>query len=74
MKFEDAVARIQSFVNTRYDEQVVAAFSEACADGQIRPGSVRLKKRTAQERTTSENGLEVLQTGAEEEPEPVAVG
>jgi len=74
MKFEDAVARIQSFVNTRYDEQVVAAFSEACAEGQIRPGSVRLKKRTAQERTTFENGLEVLQTGVEEESERVAVG
>jgi len=45
MKFEDAVARIQSFVGTRYDERVVAAFAEACEEGQIRPGSVRLKKR-----------------------------
>ena len=46
MKFEDAVARIQSFVGTRYDAQVVAAFTEACNDGQIRPGSVKLKRRT----------------------------
>jgi HD-GYP domain-containing protein (c-di-GMP phosphodiesterase class II) len=46
MKFEDAVARIQSFVGTRYDASVVAAFTEACEDGQIRPGSVKLKKRT----------------------------
>ncbi|HZI87313.1 MAG TPA: HD domain-containing phosphohydrolase, partial [Pyrinomonadaceae bacterium] len=46
MKFEDAVARIQSFVGTRYDAQVVAAFSEACNEGQIRPGSVKLKRRT----------------------------
>ena len=45
MKFEDAVERIQSFVGTRYDERVVAAFTAACNEGQIRPGSVKLKKR-----------------------------
>ena len=45
MKFEDAVERIQSFVGTRYDARVVAAFTEACNEGQIRPGSVKLKKR-----------------------------
>jgi HD-GYP domain-containing protein (c-di-GMP phosphodiesterase class II) len=50
MKFEDAVARIQSFVGTRYDPAVVCAFVEACEDGQIRPGSVRLKSRTAPEK------------------------
>lgn len=44
MKFEDAVARIESFVDTRYDADVVAAFTAACREGQIRPGSVRLKK------------------------------
>ncbi len=43
MQFADAVARIQSFVGTRYDEQVVAAFAQACEEGQIRPGSVKLK-------------------------------
>lgn len=46
MKFEDAVKRIESFVGTRYDPAVVAAFVEACNDGQIRPGSVKLKSRT----------------------------
>src|SRR5678815_4925423 len=46
MKFEYAVARIESFVNTRYDAEVVAAFTSACREGQIRPGSVRLKKPT----------------------------
>ncbi len=46
MKFEDAVARIESFVGTRYDPGVVAAFSEACKEGQIRPGQVKLKKPT----------------------------
>ena len=45
MKFEDAVARIQSFVGTRYDSVVVDAFVAACDDGQIRPGSVKLKSR-----------------------------
>lgn len=45
MKFEEAVERIQSFVGTRYDARVVAAFTEACNEGQIRPGSVKLKKR-----------------------------
>ena len=44
MKFEDALARIESFVGTRYDAGVVAAFTEACKEGQIRPGSVKLKK------------------------------
>ncbi|HWN11570.1 MAG TPA: HD domain-containing phosphohydrolase [Pyrinomonadaceae bacterium] len=44
MKFEDAVARIQSFVGTRYDSVVVDAFVAACDDGQIRPGSVKLKR------------------------------
>ena len=47
MKFEDALARIESFVGTRYDPVVVAAFSEACKEGQIRPGQVRLKKPAA---------------------------
>jgi HD-GYP domain-containing protein (c-di-GMP phosphodiesterase class II) len=53
MKFEDAVERIQSFVGTRYDARVVAAFTEACEDGQIRPGSVKLKKRTPVEAGTA---------------------
>jgi HD-GYP domain-containing protein (c-di-GMP phosphodiesterase class II) len=47
MKFEDAIARIQSFVGTRYDPSVVSAFVEACKEGQIRPGSVKLKSRAA---------------------------
>jgi HD-GYP domain-containing protein (c-di-GMP phosphodiesterase class II) len=47
MKFEDAVARIESFVNTRYDPEVVAAFTAACREGQIRPGSVKLKRPVA---------------------------
>ena len=48
MQFEHAVARIQSFVGTRYDPSVVQAFTEACEDGQIRPGSVKLRRRTTE--------------------------
>jgi HD-GYP domain-containing protein (c-di-GMP phosphodiesterase class II) len=48
MKFEHAVERIQSFVGTRYDDAVVGAFAEACKEGQIRPGSVKLKRRPAE--------------------------
>jgi HD-GYP domain-containing protein (c-di-GMP phosphodiesterase class II) len=45
MEFNAAVERLKTFVGTRYDERVVQAFVEACEEGQIRPGSVRLKKR-----------------------------
>jgi HD-GYP domain-containing protein (c-di-GMP phosphodiesterase class II) len=68
MKFEDAVARIQSFVGTRYDARVVAAFTEACEDGQIRPGSVKLKKRTPTPAKATEH---VSETSCAEEPVPV---
>jgi HD-GYP domain-containing protein (c-di-GMP phosphodiesterase class II) len=47
MKFEDALARIESFVGTRYDAAVVGALSDACKEGQIRPGVVKLRKPTA---------------------------
>jgi HD-GYP domain-containing protein (c-di-GMP phosphodiesterase class II) len=44
MKFEDALARIKTFVGTRYDESVVASLMAACDSGQITPGRVRLKR------------------------------
>jgi HD-GYP domain-containing protein (c-di-GMP phosphodiesterase class II) len=44
MKFEDALARIKSFVGTRYDDCVVASLMAACDSGQITPGRVRLKR------------------------------
>ncbi len=68
MKFDDAVARIQSFVGTRYDPRVVSAFVEACEEGQIRPGSVRLKNRTAPETKPPAPSLETTQL----EPVPVS--
>ena len=66
MKFEDAVARIETFVGTRYDADVVAAFAAACREGQIRPGSVRLKK------PGPDGPKEVIKEAAEQQP--VAVG
>lgn len=54
MKFEEALDRIQSFVGTRYDAEVVRAFVEACREGQIRPGSVRLRKRPTPEPSSAE--------------------
>ena len=64
MVFEDAVAKIQSFVGTRYDEEVVAAFVAACDEGQIRPGSVKLKKRPTE--------VPVTKSAADLEPVPVS--
>ncbi|MBA2733796.1 MAG: HD domain-containing protein [Acidobacteria bacterium] len=52
MKFDDALARIKSLVGTRYDERVVASLMAACESGQVRPGSVRLK-RPHKERMTA---------------------
>ncbi|MDQ3747341.1 MAG: HD domain-containing protein [Acidobacteriota bacterium] len=46
MSLEEAIARVKTFVGTRYDAQVVAALCEACETGQITPGRVRLSKRT----------------------------
>lgn len=45
MSLEAAVERIKSFVGTRYDERVVASLVAAYESGQIRAGSVRLKRR-----------------------------
>lgn len=69
MKFEDAVQRIQSFEGTRYDETVVLAFVQACEEGQIRPGSVKLRKRAAPE---SRMPLQPFQTTTKVEPLSVA--
>lgn len=48
MKFDEALARIKSFVGTRYDEKVVAALIDACEAGQIQQGRVRLSRRARQ--------------------------
>lgn len=40
---EDTLNRIKSFVGSRYDGKVVEALVQACSDGQIGIGTVRLK-------------------------------
>ncbi|HEX7316712.1 MAG TPA: HD domain-containing phosphohydrolase [Pyrinomonadaceae bacterium] len=45
MSLEDAIERIKTFVNTRYDPKVVDALVAACESGQITPGRVRLSQR-----------------------------
>jgi HD-GYP domain-containing protein (c-di-GMP phosphodiesterase class II) len=67
MNFEDAVERIKALVDIRYDSIVVAAFVAACEDGQIRPGSVKLKSRAAPGAKTQVPSVEAG------EREPVAV-
>jgi HD-GYP domain-containing protein (c-di-GMP phosphodiesterase class II) len=48
MTLQDALDRIRSFVGTRYDGKVVEALVQACADGQIGIGTVKLKSNTTQ--------------------------
>lgn len=69
MKFEDAVARIQSFVDTRYDAAVVSAFVAACEEGQIRPGTVKLKRSAPVQDKVTPTPLE---TNIEREAVPVS--
>jgi len=45
MDVKTALERLKSFVGTRYDPRVVAAFVAACEAGQIRPGTTRVKRR-----------------------------
>ncbi|MDQ3754456.1 MAG: HD domain-containing protein [Acidobacteriota bacterium] len=45
MKIEDAIARIKTFVGTRYDDRVVVALAAAIESGQISAGRVKLRSR-----------------------------
>lgn len=45
MDLEAALTRLKSFVGTRYDARVVAAFVAACEAGKIRPGVTRIKRQ-----------------------------
>jgi len=42
MDLESALTRLKSFVGTRYEHRVVAAFVAACEAGKIRPGVTRV--------------------------------
>jgi len=45
MDLEAALTRLKSFVGTRYDAKVVAAFVAACEAGKIRPGVSRVLRK-----------------------------
>ena len=45
MDLEAAMTRLKSFVGTRYDARVVAAFIAACEAGKIRPGVTRVNRK-----------------------------
>ncbi len=47
MTLQDSLDRIRSFVGTRYDGRVVEALVQACADGQIGIGTVKLNQKSA---------------------------
>lgn len=48
MELKQALELIESYVGTRYDPAVVRALREACADGQIGVGRVKLKEFSSQ--------------------------
>ncbi|CAN5709641.1 hypothetical protein BH20ACI4_BH20ACI4_19960 [soil metagenome] len=55
MTLQDSLDRIRSFVGTRYDGKVVEALIEACTDGQIGIGTVKLNQKfTGQKPQTPE--------------------
>jgi HD-GYP domain-containing protein (c-di-GMP phosphodiesterase class II) len=45
MDLEAALTRLKSFIGTRYDARVVAAFIAACEAGKIRPGVTRVIRK-----------------------------
>ncbi len=52
MDLPEAIERIKTFVGTRYDIHVVNALIEACADGQIGVGRVKLNNHKPGNKTT----------------------
>jgi HD-GYP domain-containing protein (c-di-GMP phosphodiesterase class II) len=48
MDFSAALTRLKSFVDTRYDARVVAAFVAACEAGKIRPGVSRVTRQQSE--------------------------
>lgn len=51
MELEAALTRLKSFVGTRYDARVVAAFVAACEAGRIRPGVTRVNRKQSDQRS-----------------------
>ena len=50
MDLEAALTRLKSFVGSRYDRRVVAAFVAACEAGKIRPGVTRVARQQSRYR------------------------
>jgi len=48
MDLPAALTRLKSFVDTRYDARVVAAFVAACEAGKIRPGVSRVTRQQSE--------------------------
>ncbi len=48
MELEAALTRLKSFIGTRYDARVVAAFIAACEAGKIRPGVTRVNRKQSE--------------------------
>jgi HD-GYP domain-containing protein (c-di-GMP phosphodiesterase class II) len=59
MDLEAALTRLKSFIGTRYDARVVAAFIAACEAGKIRPGVTRVNRKQSDRRS---NPLQPLPT------------
>jgi HD-GYP domain-containing protein (c-di-GMP phosphodiesterase class II) len=53
MDLEAALTRLKSFIGTRYDARVVAAFIAACEAGKIRPGVTRVNRKQSDRRNSS---------------------
>ena len=51
LDLETALTRLKSFVGTRYDPRVVAAFIAACEAGKIRPGVTRVNRQQSDRRS-----------------------
>ena len=62
MDLETALTRLKSFVGTRYDARVVAAFIAACEAGKIRPGVTRVRRNGTGAHTNPEELLPVSPT------------
>lgn len=61
MTLEDSLNRIRSFVGTRYDGKVVEALVQACADGQIGIGTVKLNKNVSAQKSENSKVLPIPQ-------------
>jgi HD-GYP domain-containing protein (c-di-GMP phosphodiesterase class II) len=48
MDLETALTRLKSFIGSRYDARVVAAFIAACEAGKIRPGVTRVNRKQSE--------------------------